>query len=523
MNNLRILYHMARADFLERVRRYSFLLVLAATGYLGFAINRGDLYLELDGYRGVLNSAWVGGMMAASSVLLLTLFGFYLVKNTIERDRETGVGQIIATTPISRPMYLLGKWLSNTAVLLTLIIILALAALVMQLLGGESSRLDSWALLAPFLLLALPAMLLVAAIALFFETISWLRGGAGNVIYFFVWLFALISALESKVFWFDWTGLWITWQSMAEALTKVYPGYSGGFNFTEQALPAGGLLTFEWMGIHWTPEILLSRFIWLIVTVVLVLVSSLFFRRFDPAFEKIRKPQKSTSQTLDGMGEVPTSIQHTEHQPVQLSVLVREWPRFSFLQLLAAEIRLLLKGWPWWWYLVALGLVLGTLFSPLETTRAELLPFAWLWPILLWSSLGCRETHHNTRQIVFSTPHPLRWQLPSAWLAGFLFAALMGAGAAVRFLLAGETLSLFSLLAGALFIPSLALVLGVWIGSSKPFEVIYMMLWYIGPFQKTAALDFMGTSTATSWPMFAGLAVVLFIIAVVGRQRQLAD
>src|SRR5512142_704797 len=125
--DMNALYHLIRADFLERVRRYNFLLVLALTIYLGFAINRGDFYLQLDGYRGVLNSAWVGGMMAASAVLLLSLFGFYLVKNAIERDIDTRVGQIIATTPISRPKYLLGKWLSNFLVLLGLVGLLAVA------------------------------------------------------------------------------------------------------------------------------------------------------------------------------------------------------------------------------------------------------------------------------------------------------------------------------------------------------------------------------------------------------------
>ena len=100
MNRARILLYLARADFLERIRQYSFLFVLAATTYLGYSFYRGDVYLELDGYRGLMNSAWAGGMMATSTSLVLSLFGFYLVKNSIERDMRTGVGQIIATTRI---------------------------------------------------------------------------------------------------------------------------------------------------------------------------------------------------------------------------------------------------------------------------------------------------------------------------------------------------------------------------------------------------------------------------------------
>ena len=39
--------------------------------------------------------------------------------------------------------------------------------------------------------ISLPVMLVVAALAILFEAIPWLRGGLGNVVYFFVWIGAL--------------------------------------------------------------------------------------------------------------------------------------------------------------------------------------------------------------------------------------------------------------------------------------------------------------------------------------------
>ena len=38
MNRGRVLYHLVKADFLERVRRYSFLLTLAGALYLAYAV-----------------------------------------------------------------------------------------------------------------------------------------------------------------------------------------------------------------------------------------------------------------------------------------------------------------------------------------------------------------------------------------------------------------------------------------------------------------------------------------------------
>ena len=44
----------------------------------------------------------------------------------------------------------------------------------------------------PFLAVALPYMALIAALAVVFETVPWLRGAVGNVVYFFVWIFLIM-------------------------------------------------------------------------------------------------------------------------------------------------------------------------------------------------------------------------------------------------------------------------------------------------------------------------------------------
>ena len=67
-----------------------------------------------------------------------------------------------------------------------------------------------------------------------------------------------------------------------------------------------------------------------------------------------------------------------------------------------------------------------------------------------------------------------------------------GSGVALNLALHGEWLGVLSLAVGATFIPSFALCLGVWMGSSKSFEFIYSLLWYIGPLNQVEPLDFMG-------------------------------
>ena len=117
MTHTQVLYHMVRADFLERVRRYSFLLTVGFAVYLGYAVYADQIRLQLGDYRGQDNSAWLGAVVALVASVWISLVGFYVVKNTVERDRETRVGQILASTPMSKGFYTLGKTLSNFAVL----------------------------------------------------------------------------------------------------------------------------------------------------------------------------------------------------------------------------------------------------------------------------------------------------------------------------------------------------------------------------------------------------------------------
>ena len=83
MNQLHIIYHIARADFYERVRRYSFLVMLMLAIFLGYQVAIGNMSLQLGQYRGEFNSAWVGALMSLIATFFIGWFGFYLVKGAV--------------------------------------------------------------------------------------------------------------------------------------------------------------------------------------------------------------------------------------------------------------------------------------------------------------------------------------------------------------------------------------------------------------------------------------------------------
>ena len=74
-------------------------------------------------------------------------------------------------------------------------------------------------------------------------------------------------------------------------------------------------------------------------------------------------------------------------------------------------------------------------------------------------------------------------------------------------------------LAGAVFVPTLALALGVWSGGSKAFEAVYILWWYVGPAHHTSGLDFMGTTGASSSPVLYSIAALVLLVAAYGGRR----
>src|ERR1035438_8989823 len=123
---------MARADFLERVRRYSFLVTLAFAVYLGYSAYSGQVVLRLGDYRGVYNTAWLSALMTLVTTTFLSLVGFYVVRNSVDRDQQTGVGRILAATPMTRLFYTAAKVASNFAVLSAMVLVLMGAAIIMH-------------------------------------------------------------------------------------------------------------------------------------------------------------------------------------------------------------------------------------------------------------------------------------------------------------------------------------------------------------------------------------------------------
>jgi len=287
---------MVRADFLERSRSYAFLILLCLSIYLGYAINTGGLVLRFNTCAEIFDSAWVGAMVAIAINFFLGFFGFFLVKGSIERDGRTGVGQIMAATPLRRIEYTFGKWSSHFIVLSVLVVILAAATVLIQTFRMDGLNLV--VLLAPFFWLTLPFMALVAALAVLFETLPLIKGGLSSVIYFSLFVLLLITVTNPStgrgLTLADPSGIRILLQGIKSA------GLDCGAKTSLSELTDVSSQAIQSAGIAWNTDVILSRVGIFALALALTLVSAFFFNRFDSSSEKLRKHHNPKNHETSG-------------------------------------------------------------------------------------------------------------------------------------------------------------------------------------------------------------------------------
>jgi hypothetical protein len=513
------LFAIARADFKERVRRSSFLILLAATvaAAYGFVPARSAGYVTFSYGRigGIYNSAWIGTLVASLDMVVLSLFGFFVVRDAVERDERTGVGQILATTPMTRLQYTLGKFLSNVLVLGCAVLVTVVMAALMQELRGEVRRLEVVPLVLPFLLMVLPGLALVSALAVLFETFRPLRGAKGSLLYFFLWIGVLTLPVAQAHSgrpkpWLDPFGWSAPMAGIQREVLAHFPDYDGGIN-VGVTVSHEPLRTFVWNGLDWG-SVAPWRLLFALFAVALAALAALPFHRFDPE----RMPRRTTSGRR-ASGRVARSFGRR-----WTPLFERLAGRSRTLTLVWAELALLVRGRRTGWGWVCLGLWLGCLFSPLEVVRRFLLPAAWLWPLASWAEMGNQEVRYRTEALVYVSPRPLLRHLPSAYAAGVLLAVGVGSAAAFRFFAASSWSELAAWAVGACFIPALALASGALSGGPRLFEVSYLLVWYVGLLNKLPLFDFLSPAPPAPWAFLAAT-LGLLGLATLARGRRLQN
>ncbi len=509
MDALRRFLAILGADLRQRSRSPKFWIVLLAVGaasWWSFPPVTAD-YLTVsvaNGERGRYSSAWIGLVLAMVHGVMLSLAGFYLVRGTLARDLETRVWQLLVATPMTRRGFLLAKWASHLVVMGLMLGAGVLVGLVAQWLRAEDARLDLVELIKPLVVLTLPSLALTCALAIWFDLVPGLRRSAGNVLFFVIWMTMTGVGIsqwdprenpESRGSWMsDPNGVSLVMRDLTRLRPPQAEDVGFSLNVGSQALEGRAPELFDWTVWPMQARDLGGRLVWFGLALGLVLAAVPVLDRFAA-----RSSAETVRARLGG------------RRLRWLDRLLAPLRALPLGALMAVELLQVLRRRAWWWWIAALVFAGMQLFAPEKGLQVAVIG-AWVLWLDVFSRLALRETEHGTAALVLSAPG-MRWRLLAARLATAL---LLGWGAVLPALLrtaGSDTMVFQALLAAGASLALWGLALAVCLRVSRPFELVLLMLAYVG-LQDGGPLALV---TAPQWALgvhLLGLAPAIALLAL---------
>ncbi|MEO5942697.1 MAG: hypothetical protein ABIP30_15390, partial [Ferruginibacter sp.] len=388
MNNYKSII---KGDYQQRTRSYAFLIILAISLYLAYtfvpAPGANYTTVKIGKYVGLNNTAWVGYVTAMMTSIFLSLIGFYLINNTIKKDRDTEVGMIIATTQVSNFKYLFTKVLSNFMVLLTITGLVSIMGLILVFVRSNGAAFNMVQFLLPYLLTTLPCIFFIASLAVLAEVFFGKWPMLQYIGFFF--LFGIITAnvlqgasSTSKIV-MDPFGVKMVMTGMENVVRHQYDATARvggvGFNVTSNQ----EVKNFLFEGISWSTLYIISRLMWIGISILAIFISSKFFHRFDVK-EKIKSRKKKIILT-------ESNKERNVLQEIKLSELPSIKTDYGILPFIKTELLMLFRKGPKWLWLVNIGCMIAMLFVPIKIAHQFVLPVLWFLQVGRWSDLATKE------------------------------------------------------------------------------------------------------------------------------------
>lgn len=472
------------------------------------------------------SAAYVGFALAILSGVFLSMGGFYLVAGSVKRDRERGLGAILAATPLSKTAYLGGKFAAHFAYLLVLDL-LALAAGLATFVRYGVGAFTPVEFVGPYMLLTVPAIAAIASLAVLFDVTPGLRGRGGLVLWFFVFLFGLVklpldmaglgddgAPAKSSMSrpYFDPSGMVTDQWMIRKTIAGDVKGVSTGHIMRDK-----GIERVAWNPPRITAEFVGMRAFNLALAGIPLALAVLIFDRFDPARGRRRARKQGpiarlAAKVRGGRFEQVADADGFPARAIALSpVAVRPTAKGAVY----AEARLIWESASWIkWPFAVSALLAG--FLPGNFAQGLFLVL--LVPVI--SEVAAREKLAGTRALVFSQPgvptSPALWKTAAVSVV----VLMLGAPMTVKCFFVSPLRGL-ACAAGLLAVAGISVGLGSLSSGGKLFSGLYLAVWYMG-LSNLEAADFTSALSAHPAPMYSflymGLAAALVGAAVV-RER----
>lgn len=501
-------------NWIKQVKTYKFLFICIITVFLGYlcvpSVTAGYEVIYLGGVRGIYNSAWLGAVGALLPSVLLWLPCFYYLRSQISEDERFELSNIIASTPINKFQYILGKIISNFLILVSFAFIFMMALVIMQFVKGEAFTLDLRQYIVPFIVITIPNLFILSVLTIFFDVYDILKGTLGNIVIFIIWIVLLSISATTQKSSYDLFGIGTVLKEMTQGAQKVFPEIQPdigglGFNITN-----GRTITFMWHGMLWDKSFLVSRIIWMLGGALIACLSTLRFDGFVKRSNLLA--QNDASKIKHKMNDtIETEHKMNEAIPINLTIssIYRNKSKIPIFKLIKYEIKLMMLECKWWWYFISIICVVLSFVLPIQYIYSGLYLMMIL-PIGIWSQMGCRENYYFTTELIESSCS-LVYKKVAELLGGFGISIIFSLGILIKLSMQNDWQLLTSWIIGILFVPTLGLFLGSIFGNRRFFEAVYIILFYFGPLNGIPFLDFLGVKQSNT-SIFFMITIILILI-----------
>lgn len=450
--------------------------------------------MQIGGARVLYNSAAIGMATSMLASIFVGLFGFYVISNAVRRDIDSRCGYVIASTTMRTSEYVIGKFLGNVVFLSTFMGGYMVASMAMLLVRGEAP-LEPLIFMKQYAIMVPSTIVFVSVVAIIFESIPFLSGRFGDVVYFFFYSLSLAFIVNMMIHgggtarYFDFSGFgYLMEQAHRNFHTDSLSIGSSPFDAAKRALVIDG---FNLEGGAWA-----TRLVSTLTPIPLLLLALFFFHRFDPA----RLRAAAAKGKRGWMGQINAIarplVSPFAALPVRGAALKDAMMTFAATPFTAIAL---------------IGITIAAFSTPAS------LQITFVVAAIFIADVASRDRRAGTIGLIYAAPRLrerfVAWKLTSAALVTMLLLiAPLLQTAVVR------PARLLPLLVGIAFVAAASTSLGVISGNPKTFIVVFLSFWYVVVNDKgaTKALDFAGffsTPAIAVTLMYAAIGIALLATA----------
>ena len=457
------IWAIAQSDFRERTRRFSFIALCALSVLVAFLFvpdpnaEMTAISVDADYFLQATNWTWIPMASALCTGVLFPVTGFFYLRSSLTMDRKTGTVNLIYTSPVNRVVYLAGKYLSNSLILLCVLSVVMLSSFFTMLLNFPDMEIPVFHFFSYFISI-IPGIFLCSAIALLCEAVPFFQSRSGawlaGIIFFIFYIVCLNSLLSQPqgiiARFFDTTGfVWLK-DSIDQSVYNITgaPARVALGVYKDSIMSDSGLSELFFLPLSFTVERLIEKGCMIGFGIIICITAAAVVPRYENVMVTHTTPKK-------------THVKSGGH-----GLLVMEFI-LSFRNCSAA------------WFIMMSVLWLSMFLADMETAQGTLWILAMAWSCILFSDYGCREKKYSLNILIPTYYRAYQNQLLIRWCTGGMISLFITVPVILRTAFAGELMGAAAGLLFALFIPALSIFLGGLSGSERTFEIVFLMICYM--------------------------------------------